>query len=486
MLKKFNAKRVLSLLLALVFVLTIAGCSSGRTRTNGSTNNDDTNDSSGPDFSGMFGNSSGNNSSGNNNSGSNNSGNVSNNYSGTVISSKDFEWPKYDFGDKKEVVILGLWDFRDVYKDLLKEQYGLKVKYVNSTWTSLYEDMQKMWQLGEGQAPDLVYSKYASHEVYSPILKGMLRPVEDYVDFNSPIWKDMKSIYNQTKFNGHNYEMYYETLPGPWILYNTKIFKDAGVDDLWETYKADPNGWDWNKLEEVGKAVNSLTATGEGVVGLATDDSMGFFHTTGQTFGEWGLTREDVKINTKNVVFSRAAEFLVKGRTDGWVDTAISGAEGKFANGTAAMLFSLGMSSASVRDVAKAGNLGIVPMAKDPEASVRWNYKQTSGFHFPTRSANPNGGAAFVTCMRYYAISDEGIKYNDSVKQTEDYLSDLNITQYYEPDNAGKPIVDPGQTIGYTNVWNCLMHGFDWANTFSGETNDTLNTYLDSIYVSNN
>ena len=473
---------IVSLILAVLMLFTVSGCTSGRTMDTDST-------ADGSSEQNWFGEGSttvigDNTNNSNNNSGSNGGGNTGQLTQQTpnVIKSEDFPWPDLKF-DSDTVTVLAIGVDNNSYsfeQKILKEQYGLNVEFVSADFNGLESKFQQMWSAGN--APDAIFCKFSSHRTYSLVLKGMYRDINSMTDVNDKdLWGDLTNAYKQTLQLGKNYFVITDMTKGPYVIYNKKLFRDAGVDDLWKTYKANPDGWDWDKLEEIGP---KLADKATGITGLVMDDGESFFHTSGQRYGEWGETRETTKSNMKNQCFARAAELITKGRTDGWITTnAVTTYADVFGNEAAAMCFDYtdGIRS-QWTDIAKRGDLGIVPIPKDPEASKRWNYKYLNSWALPTKSKNPNGGLAFAIACRYHSITDEGLAEVESGYRQLG-ATDLNIQQMFEPDKVGGVFIDMGKNLGYTNVWNCILHEHPWSSTFSGETLNTTNRYIDEVFA---
>jgi len=482
--------RLSALLMSMLLICVMAGCTSGRTMNTGS----DIGNSSDDDWDSYFGNgstvingdpnaNSGGNVGNNNNNNPNKKPSGSNVLAGNtdnVISSDEFPWPDLKFKSKKVRMLAingkdGSWP---IYCQILKEQYGLEVEWSSADFHGLESKLLQMH--AAGNAPDVCWYKWGSHNYFSMALKGMLRDVSEYVDLNNKkLWGDLTSAYKQTKYNNKNYFLITEVPKGPYLVYNKKLFREAGVEDLYDTYKSNFSAWDWNKLQEVGL---KLTDKATGVKGLAADDCIAFFHTTGQRFGEFGTTRATTKSNMKNQAFARAAEFITKGRTDGWIDTSVQQNAALFGNEVVAMTFALTDINSEWAEIAKRGDLGIMPMPKDPEADKLWNYKNAYGFVLPTNSQDPNAGLAFALAWRYATVTDEGL---NRVEQSYRDLgmTDLNIKQLLDADKAGGMLFDIGVNLGYTNVWNCVLHKHPWSTTFTGETQDVTNTYIDQVFA---
>lgn len=474
---KNKKMRFIALFLASVMILSLAACRSARSMNNGSVPAD----SSEPDWfneegtTTVIGNANGGGKS-NTNTGKSLKDNTAN-----VVKSEDFPWPNLKFnGNTVTLLSIDVSEAKSALKErqILKKQYGLEVKFVSASYFQLETKLLQMH--AAGNAPDLCYYKWPSHEYLGMALKGMLRDVGEFVNLkDKALWGDLTTAYAQSKYSGHNYMAITGMSRGPYVLYNKKIFRDMGVDDLWETYKANPNAWDWNKLKEIGQATTDKNSN---IVGLVTDDCGAFWHTTGQLYGEWGATRAATKVNMKNQAFARAAEFITQGRTDKWLNTAVQNTIEVFVNDAAAMAFAYTDIEDAVAAIAKRGDLGIVPIPKDPQAKTRWNYKHLYGYCMPTNSKNPNGGLAFILASRYHRITDDGLEDEEKAYRNLG-LTDLNIQQLFEPDKNGSPIIDPASDLGYTNVWNCVLHEHPWSSTFAGETQDVTNSYIDRVFA---
>ena len=100
---------------------------------------------------------------------------------------KWFSWyDSFHNYDEAEIVNTGYFTF--------KEKYGCELQWVETTWSARFDELATLI-LG-GTAPDFYPSSNETFPTYA--IKGMFMPVDDYVDYDDPLWADMRTSLTNT------------------------------------------------------------------------------------------------------------------------------------------------------------------------------------------------------------------------------------------------------------------------------------------------
>ena len=114
----------------------------------------------------------------------------------------------------------------DMY--LFEKKYGGKIAEVITDWAGRYDSLAKSVMSGNGpdffQADDMdSFPKGA--------IKAMFQPVDDYIDFESDLWKDVKNTADSFMFNDKHYVATIQVTPSIACAYNTATIAEMGFDD---------------------------------------------------------------------------------------------------------------------------------------------------------------------------------------------------------------------------------------------------------------
>lgn len=185
------------------------------------------------------------------------------------------EQPAFDM--KGEKITILTWVKEDVptgdteqgQKRLEKQQevekkYNVKIEWKVVPWGEPNNMIAKAGLAGEPVADITLMDLYFS---YPLINQGLLRPVDEFFDFNDPKWP--KGIQEWGKINGKMYGFKEFVNVGVGIYYNKTLFKKEGLPDLHELEQS--GQWTWEKFLEIAKQATKDT-NGDG------------------TIDQWGLT----------------------------------------------------------------------------------------------------------------------------------------------------------------------------------------------------
>lgn len=129
---------------------------------------------------------------------------------------------------------------------LWREKYNGTFTWVQTTWNERYNDLAALVMAKD--SPDF-FSAMDMDGFPRGAIKGMFDPIDDYIDYNSDLWKDAKVVADNFVYNGKHYVAAIGGYPDIVCVYNTKTIEDKGYDDPAELYWNDE--WTWSKFKEM-------------------------------------------------------------------------------------------------------------------------------------------------------------------------------------------------------------------------------------------
>ncbi len=130
---------------------------------------------------------------------------------------------------------------------IFEDTYGAKVEYVATTTDQQYDALATA-VLG-GESPDIFV--YDVRAFPYDISKGMYQPIDSLVDWNDPLWADMKDTADMLSWKGEHYiaPFGYRFDDYQILMYNKSVVEDMGAEDPYELYLEDK--WDWEAFMNI-------------------------------------------------------------------------------------------------------------------------------------------------------------------------------------------------------------------------------------------
>ena len=126
---------------------------------------------------------------------------------------------------------------------LFKKKYNGKIEWMQTTWENYFDDLAK--NVMANSSPDFIGAD--DMNVFPKCaIKDMVEPIDDYIDFSTPLWSDMKTASDKFIFGGKHYVAVVRVDPSYIWIYNKKVIDDIGFDqpaDLWKDGK-----WNWDTM----------------------------------------------------------------------------------------------------------------------------------------------------------------------------------------------------------------------------------------------
>ncbi len=148
-----------------------------------------------------------------------------------------YEDPFHNYAED-EIISTGYWTFVN--------KYGGEVNWVETTYENYNTDLAA--SILSSDAPDFTGAGAGMYP--NLILQGLFAPVNDYIDYDDPLWEGTKDFaYEYTSMHGLVYTICTDIQFGQIVAYNRRVVDEWGFDDPAELYYNDE--WTWDKFYEM-------------------------------------------------------------------------------------------------------------------------------------------------------------------------------------------------------------------------------------------
>ena len=120
-----------------------------------------------------------------------------------------------------EIVNTGYWTFSNKYKG--------EIHWIETTWAERYNDLANL-VLG-GDPPDFFPSGSDCNDTFPTYcIKGMFAPVDDYIDYNDPLWAGVKPFVDKYfTLAGKHFVICTENSFESVVPYNRRVIEEWGL-----------------------------------------------------------------------------------------------------------------------------------------------------------------------------------------------------------------------------------------------------------------
>ncbi len=363
-------------------------------------------------------------------------------------------------GDK--VVICRTGETNERYKKLLDEVYELEVEDITVGYNEYTTRFATL--VLSGDSPDVGYYRPDQQDFPRYIVNNLVQDINPHVDLDHDFYDTVRDMIDATTFQDKNYMMPYTLEACQTLIYNEKLFRDAGLETPWELYLKDE--WTLDKLQEY---AIELTEIGDDGVptryGFAFNRPFGIIYSTGKTFGGFDSETGEVINNTTDPAFARVMNYATKWvaeyqccpprleETLGWLSTDQVG-----------IVFAQDVyTSAAVTQLAQDGNLGIAPMARDPEADGYYARGECLSWWLVNGAKNPGGAIAFWNICITDAKDQGHLKEMFDMCE-ENGFSELNMEQLKTNYDAKKvvPVIELTPWLASGATWLTIQNSSTW------------------------
>lgn len=369
-----------------------------------------------------------------------------------------------------------------------EEKYGGNIEWIQCTYEDRYEQLAKMINSGEG-----VDFFYAGNMDAFPrgTVSGMFAPVDEYIDFNTPLWQNVKEVNDSLEWNGNHYCTVLQTTGDKTAcVYNRKTIQEAGLEDPADLYAR--GDWDWNTFQEMLQKFVDVENQHYGIDGWWFE--FGLMATTGTV----PVTVQDGKLvnnigtpameRVQNLLYNlKQTGCIAIGEGDyGWEAHPEYVGEGKV------LFYPVGtyeFYKTADQWKAKFGeDAFFVPMPKDPDADKYYIPVGMDAYMFVKGGQNPEGVAKFLECKRFTKTDEVIKKIGDEQFQSDygwtDEMMNMHINMQKLADENPALDLSNGVSADCGELLDSNLRlsarGTPWNETYDA-INSVVDAYIDEV-----
>lgn len=337
--------------------------------------------------------------------------------------------------ENKTIKWLATWDInpdgtgKNVPIDLavFQERYGGEVKYYPVSYDERYEKLAQYIKSGEGID---FFSGTDMDAFPKGVIKEMFVPADDYIDFSSDIWKDVKDVNDSFVWNDKHYLTAVSINGGGCaVIYNKNTISEAGLEDPAVLFEK--GEWNWDTFE---KMLDEFVDNDNQKYGI---DGWWFEEAFVQTTGVPAIALENGNLinNLAEPSMERVQNWLynlsvngnvaIGSNSYGWTEHPEYIGEGKL------LFYPCGLwklySTPENWKTVFGEDVGFVPMPKDPQADKYYIPAGMDSYLFVNGGDNPEGVAKFLDCKRYVICNQKLKDMYDSETRSDYGWSDEMI-----------------------------------------------------------
>ncbi len=366
---------------------------------------------------------------------------------GTTIQWINFHDPFHNYKET-EKVNTGYWTF--------KTKYGCEIQWIETTWETNADTLAQL--IISGDPPDFTQ---AGEGIFpSGAIKGQYQPVDPYINYDDPLYKDMKTFaYDYYSLDGHPYFIINDMSFNKVVIYNRRVIEEYGYDDPADLYANDE--WTWDNFYEM--CVDFSDADSDRYALDGWFFPAGIMHSSGTTIVTYDPEENKFVSNVDDPRLERAETLLYDLNKNectypisenGW--TVRDGVEGKglkdgnmlfYIAGTYAFTGPVEDVSALIGDMEKQ-EVMLVPLPRDDNGDGRYYIEsEPVGYCIIKDARNPEGVALFSSCERFKVI--DPLVESIEVKQLREiYLwTDEMLDMYDECYRLASELARSGEAI---------------------------------------
>ncbi len=356
---------------------------------------------------------------------------------------------------------------------------GGKVTILSSNGYS--EMQQKLVSLHmSDEAPD-VYD-FTNQDYPSLLYKNLLSPLDDLIDLNDTVLADKKVYMEALRWDGKCYFIPdIGTKRDLWV--NAAILRDAGIpENEWPNAQYKAGTWDWNAFRDIVKRVSDPT---RGIYGTLYHTNLQFAFPASAGVDFVKLTENGFVSNAKDRDVTRAMGFYKEILTNPNYSAINTGEDAieLFKRGKICMWYAESTSSGDdiLGEQLANGDIFLTAFPRDPEKTEHYRMGDIFGTAIPAGAKHKNGAVAFILCE----FASDYYKNQIDELNKEEYKWDDATFEYRENDLLKRPATICF-SLGFKEIQNLIgkacmgdIYKSDWttiANTFDPAVQQEIDT----------
>lgn len=375
--------------------------------------------------------------------------------------------------------------------ELFEEKYDGEIEYIQTTWNNRFNDLSTKVVSGDGI--DFI----AGGDLDSfpkGVTNGMFQPVDQYIDYNSDLWSNVKDLNDYFELNGKHYLLATAATSGPVVYYNRQTIENFGFDDPADL--VEKGEWTWDTFKQM--LLDYCDVDGEcyGLDGWFNEQPLML------TCGVPSVELKDGKLvhNFFDPNLERSMNFM-KDLSDNslvldknifaWQTHIEFIGEGKELFYISGLYEIESAPEIWTKTFGEPEDVMFVPLPKDPESDNYYLPAGLEGYMMCKGAQNPEGVIKFMECI-LAANTDERTKAIAKDKHVNDYgwtdemlemqakITEMTAENPVYDIHAGCPtdmynLIDSGET-----GIRAAFYGLDWA-TVRDTLVDAVQIYIDEF-----
>ncbi len=358
---------------------------------------------------------------------------------------------------------------------LLKSEYGITEIKVD-----LVPPAEKRTKLMNAVMANDSYDIYWDDFAPGLIMGGYVQTID--VDIQSPLWSPLADSVQQFMWNGQRFYLVPGFARQSMVYYNKSMLDEAGEE--YPTDLFDQGKWDWNKLYDMAKAL-TVDSNKDGTpeqYGLGFDEPEHILYTTGKHFVSF-MPDGTAKNNIQSPETARAVAFNVKLLKSGTM--VPSNARQSFGEGSVAMCIGHRWYAYGYAKLIKAGDLGLAPLPRDPDADKYYTAEEGGGFYIPKGAPNIEGARAAANVFRFVCSDPSYIKENYMHAIKNRLWTEELQKEYEKSESIEAGVLRNWEAFGLVDYWGDIftrpVQGEPWE-TISAELAPKIDASIKELY----
>lgn len=334
-----------------------------------------------------------------------------------------YSWydPLENYNDD-EVVNTGNWTF--------KNKYNGSVEWLECMYENYYDDLANY--ITGGTPPDATQATSGVMALFPMnCIKGMIQPVDPYVDLDDPLWGTMKDAADYFVLGGQHYHIVTDVSFDNVVAYNRRVMGEWGFDDPADLYWNDE--WTWDVFYEYCMDFSDSDEDRYALDGYAY--ASGLMESTGQQFFDINKETFTFYANLDSPEIERSQDLiydLVKNsctyQNGGWAIRDPGFGAGINDGKCLFYIIAEWGFTGRVEEIAPVwgdvseGEVMFAPLPRDPNGDGSYYLRSgISGYSIISGARNPEGVALLAMCDRFKII-DPTVVSIDKKQLKEIYL----------------------------------------------------------------
>lgn len=296
-------------------------------------------------------------------------------------------------------------DDRSVALTLFEDTYGGKVKWIQTTSATKFDDLAN--KIMSDEQVDMFPYEWSC--LPNGVYKDQYEPLDDYINLDDDLWSDVKYMAESLVYNGKHYVIPYAISDPVCIQYSRELMQEEGLDDPYELYQK--GEWTWDTFMDMMEKFVNNADDGEERFGINGWFGQAVVQSTGKTI----VTYDGSKFanNITDPQIEKAELLLQQIAQENLYDPSWKSyfpEDGLTLFYAMGGTWSLGESNGKNPD----GDIMIVPFPKDPDADKYYACTNYAAKMLVKNSQKGDAVATYIKCERIAQVEDQ---YKETAKQ---------------------------------------------------------------------